>query len=266
MGSTKWITGILGWVAFGPIGGLIGFLLGKAYEEYIDGSRQLPGGDGPYTQQRTQRTQTQQRTQRGGYTANEQRNSFFVSLLVLSSAVIRADGKTLQSELNCVREFIRQNFGEQAASQAMQILQQLGTQEINIYQVGGQISANMNYSQRLQLFHYLVNIATVDGDFAKAEKDVLEVIGSVIGLTNTDVASVIAMFYKDRGDESAYTILEISPSATDDEVRAAYRRMAMKYHPDRVSTLGEDVQKAAAQKFQQVHDAYETIKKKRGMS
>ena len=255
MGSTKWITGILGWVAFGPIGGLIGFLLGKAVDNYIDSARQLPGGDETYTRQGSgqQRTgQYQQRTQRGGYTANEQRNSFFVSLLVLSSAVIRADGKTLQSELDCVRNFLRQNFGEQAAAQGMQILQQLGTQEINIYQVGGQISANMNYSQRLQLFHYLVNIATVDGDFAKAEKNVLEVIGSVIGLTN--------------GDESAYTILEISPSATDDEVRAAYRRMAMKYHPDRVSTLGEDVQKAAAQKFQQVHDAYEKIKKMRGMS
>ena len=263
MGSTKWITGFLGWVAFGPIGGLIGFLLGKAVETYIDGARQLPGGDDTYTQQgsgqqyqRRTGPQYQQRTQRGGYTANEQRNSFFVSLLVLS--------------------FLRQNFGEQAAAQGMQILQQLGTQEINIYQVGGQISANMNYSQRLQLFHYLVNIATVDGDFAKAEKNVLEVIGSVIGLTNTDVASVIAMFYKEKGDESAYTILEISPSATDDEVRAAYRRMAMKYHPDRVSTLGEDVQKAAAQKFdvqkaaaqkfQQVHDAYEKIKKMRGMS
>ena len=269
MGSTKWITGILGWVAFGPIGGLIGFLLGKAVDNYIDSARQLPGGDETYTRQGSgqQRTgQYQQRTQRGGYTANEQRNSFFVSLLVLSSAVIRADGKTLQSELDCVRNFLRQNFGEQAAAQGMQILQQLGTQEINIYQVGGQISANMNYSQRLQLFHYLVNIATVDRDFAKAEKNVLEVIGSVIGLTNTDVASVIAMFYKEKGDESAYTILEISPSATDDEVRTAYRRMAMKYHPDRVSTLGEDVQKAAAQKFQQVHDAYEKIKKMRGMS
>ena len=110
MGSTKWITGILGWVAFGPIGGLIGFLLGKAVDNYIDSARQLPGGDGTYTQQRTQR---------GGYTANEQRNSFFVSLLVLSSAVIRADGKTLQSELDCVRNFLRQNFGEQAAAQGI---------------------------------------------------------------------------------------------------------------------------------------------------
>ena len=265
MGKTKWITGLLGWVTFGPIGALIGYFLGSAVESYIDMARQIPGGEsgqgssqggygrGGYSQG-------------GGYTATQQRNSFMVSLLVLSSAVIRADGKTLQSELDYVRNFVRSNFGEAATYQAMSILSDLNTKQVNIYEVGAQIASYMNYSQRLQLFHYLVNIATVDGDFAKAEKNVLEVIGSVIGLTNTDVASVIAMFYKEKGDESAYTILEISPSATDDEVRAAYRRMAMKYHPDRVSTLGEDVQKAAAQKFQQVHDAYEKIKKMRGMS
>ena len=269
MASARWIVGILGWAAFGPLGGLIGFWLGSVVDGYIDGSRQLPGGDDTYSRpygQGTQQRGPQQRTSRtGGYTAQEQRNSFFASLLVLSSAVIRADGKTLQSELDCVRNFFRTNFGEEAAAQAMSALQRLSTQEINVYQVGGQIKANMNYSQRLQLLHFLVQIAVADGDFAKAEKDVLEVIGSVIGLTNTDVASVIAMFYKERGDESAYTVLEISPSATDDDVRAAYSRMAMKYHPDRVSTLGEDVKQAAAKKFQQVHDAYETIKKQRGM-
>ena len=258
MGTAKWIAGLLGWVAFGPIGALLGVIAGSVIEGAVEAAHQISGGAAPGG--------AQGGGYRGGYGASEQRNSFLVSLLVLSSAVIRADGKTLQAELDYVKAFVRQNFGEAAVSEAMRILSGLSLQEVNVYSVGGQIAANMNYSQRLQLFHYLVNIATVDGDFAKAEKNVLEVIGSVIGLTNTDVASVIAMFYKEKGDESAYTILEISPSATDDEVRAAYRRMAMKYHPDRVSTLGEDVQKAAAQKFQQVHDAYEKIKKMRGMS
>ena len=264
MGAVKWIGGFLGWVTMGPIGALIGFLLGKAVDTYIDGSHQLPGGDsaggqGGYQQPGGyQRTTTNRR-----YTADEQRNSFFVSLLVLSSAVIKADGKTLPAELNFVREFFRSNFGEQAAQQAMQILQQLDRQQVNIYSVGDQIASNMNYSQRMQLLQYLVQIAMADGSFDKSEKSVLEAIASVIRLTSTDAASIISMYYKE--EQSAYTILEISPSATDDEVRAAYRRMAMKNHPDRVATLGPEVQKAAAERFQQIHDAYETIKKQRGM-
>ena len=274
MGKAKWIGGFLGWVAWGPIGALIGYLLGKAVDTYIDGSHQLPGGDGwerqqeqgsyrrqtgqgPYTQDRS--TQSRQ----GRYTADEQRNSFFVSLLVLSSAVIKADGRTHPAELRTVREFIRTNFGEQAASQAEQILQRLDSQQVNIYSVGGQIAANMNYSQRLQLFQYLVSIATSDGDFSASEKSVLEAIASAIRLTSTDAASIIAMYYKEA--DSAYTVLEISPSATDDEVRSAYRRMAMKYHPDRVATLGPEVQKAAEEKFKKIQEAYAAIKKQRGI-
>ena len=275
MSKAKWIGGFLGWVAWGPIGALIGYLLGKAVDTYIDGSHQLPGGDGweqrqsgqgSYRQQtgqgpynRGQSTQSRQ----GRYTADEQRNSFFVSLLVLSSAVIKADGRTHPAELRTVREFIRSNFGEQAASQAEQILQRLDSQQVNIYSVGGQIAANMNYSQRLQLFQYLVSIATSDGDFSASEKSVLEAIASAIRLTSTDAASIIAMYYKEA--DSAYTVLEISPSATDDEVRSAYRRMAMKYHPDRVATLGPEVQKAAEEKFKKIQEAYAAIKKQRGI-
>ena len=267
MSSAKWIGGFLGWVAWGPIGALIGYLLGKAVDKYIDASHQLPGGESTYERQYRQQNQGQYRQQTQNqsrrYTADEQRNSFFVSLLVLSSAVIKADGKTLQSEVDCVRNFFRQNFGEQAAQQAIQILQQLDSQQVNIYSVGDQIAANMNYSQRMQLLQYLVQIAMADGEFAKAEKSVIECIGSVIKLTSSDVDSLIAMYYKE--ELSAYKVLEISPNATDDEVRAAYRRMAMKNHPDRVSTLGPDVQKAATERFRQMSEAYETIKKQRGM-
>ena len=135
---------------------------------------------------------------------------------------------------------------------------------MNIYEVGPQIERYMNYSQRLQLFHYLVQIAIADGQFDKSEKSVLEAIASTIGLSSSDAASVIAMFYKDTG--SAYAVLEIQPSATDDEVRSAYRRMAMKNHPDKVATLGPEVQKAAEEKFRKIQEAYETIKKERGMS
>ncbi len=270
MGAGKWIGGFLGWVAWGPIGALIGYLLGKAVDTYIDGSHQLPGGDGWEQRQSGQGSYRQQsgsgqstQSRQGRYTADEQRNSFFVSLLVLSSAVIKADGRTHPAELRTVREFIRTNFGEQAATQAEQILQRLDREQVNIYSVGGQIAANMNYSQRLQLFQYLVSIATSDGDFSASEKSVLEAIASAIRLTSTDAASIIAMYYKEA--DSAYTVLEISPSATDDEVRSAYRRMAMKYHPDRVATLGPEVQKAAEEKFKKIQEAYAAIKKQRGI-
>ena len=277
MGALKWIVGFLGWVSGGPIGALIGFLLGSFVDTGLDAMRQITGGGFPgqggssgypgggyaggYPGGSTYQRQT---TGSRGYTATEQRNSFMVSLLVLSSAVIKADGRIVQSELDHVRSFIRSNFGDAAVSDAMRILDELNRKEVNIYEVGAQIATYMNYSQRLQLFHYLAQIANADGDFSKSEKSVLEAIASAIRLNASDASSVIAMFYKDA--DSAYAVLEISPNATDDEVKSAYRRMAMKNHPDKVATLGPEVQKAAEEKFRKIQEAYETIKKQRGMS
>lgn len=253
MGLGKWIGGFLGWVSLGPIGALLGFLFGSAVDGYIQNSRQFSDGE--------TNTNTYKRS---AYSATEQRNSFLVSLLVLSAAVIKADGKTLQAELDYVKDFVRRNFGDAAVPEAMRMLEEFTRQEVNIYSVGPQIARYMNYSQRIQLFHYLVQIAMADGHFDKKEKGVLEAIGATIGLSQGDYASVISMFYKETN--AAYTVLGISPSATDDEVRTAYRKMAMKNHPDKVATLGPDVQKAAAEKFRQVQEAYEAIKKERGLN
>ena len=264
MGKARWIAGFLGWVAFGPIGALLGYLAGAVFEGSIDVARQIGSGSSSGTDRQTTGGQYQRTTTNRRYTQTEQQNSFYVSLLILSSAVIKADGKTDQRELDYVVDFFRKNFGDSAAQEARQMLEKLNNQQVNIYQVGGQIAYNMNYSQRLQLLQYLVQIAMADGNFDASEKSVIEAIAAVIQITNADAASVIAMYYKEN--DAAYTVLEITPSATDEEVKAAYRRMAMKYHPDRVSTLGPDVQKAAEEKFKKVQEAYETIKKLRGMN
>lgn len=260
MGTLKWIGGLLGWASGGPIGALLGILFGSLVESGINSIKLLSGegsqnSSGPYGQQYTGKT--------GGYSATEQRNSFLVSLLVLSSAVIRADGKFLQSEMDYVRMFIRRNFGFQYEEEAMRMLDELNSKDINIYSVGAQISSNMNYSQRLQLFHYLADLANADGNVCEQERSVLQAIAAAIGIMSSDAESVLAMFV--RTTESAYTVLEITPSATDDEVKTAYRRLAMKNHPDKVASLGPEVQKAAEEKFKKIQEAYETIKKERGL-
>ena len=78
--------------------------------------------------------------------------------------------------------------------------------------------------------------------------------------------SIARIYIPTEDTDSAYAVLGISPSATDDEVKAAYRRMAMKNHPDKVASLGPDVQKAAEEKFRKIQEAYETIKKQRGLN
>jgi len=118
--------------------------------------------------------------------------------------------------------------------------------------------------QRLQLLHYLVGIAQADGHVSSQELETLKNIALYLGISQRESESVFAMF----GDklEDAYKVLEISPEATDEEVKKAYKKMALKHHPDRVESLGADVKKAAEEKFKAISVAYETIKKERGFN
>ena len=241
MGLGKWIAGALGWAMFGPIGGILGYYFASRVEKLAEATV-VYGEDKTWTQ--------------------GQRNSFLMSLLVLSAAVIKADGKTTSQELATLRSFFARNFGPQAGNEAEEIVKDLLTKDFNLYEVCGQIRSCMDYSQRLQLYHYLVSLGACDG-LHQREIDILETIATYIGLSKSEVDSIFAQFRP--SNDSNYRILEITPEATNDEVKRAYRKMAVKYHPDKVATLGEDVQKAAEEKFKAVNQAYEAICKERGI-
>ena len=241
MGFGKWIAGALGWAMFGPIGGILGYYFASRVEKLAEGTV-VYSEDQSWNQ--------------------GQRNSFLMSLLVLSAAVIKADGKTTSQELSTLRSFFARNFGPQAGNEAEEIVKEILSKDFNLYEVCTQVRSCMDYSQRLQLYHYLVSLGACDG-LHQREIDILETIATYIGLSRSEVDSIFAQFRP--SNDSNYRILEITPEATNDEVKKAYRKMAVKYHPDKVATLGEDVQKAAEEKFKAISQAYEAICKERGI-
>jgi DnaJ like chaperone protein len=123
----------------------------------------------------------------------------------------------------------------------------------------------MLYEQRLQLLNFLAMIAQADGVVTPQEVSALKECAVGLGLSEADVDAMLNL--KDAGTslDAAYKVLGVAPTATDDEVKAAYRQLALKNHPDRVATLGEDVRKAAEKKFQEINAAKETIWKARGL-
>lgn len=265
MAFGKWIGGYLGWSAFGPIGALIGFIVGTIFDAATEGSgtQRLEGSSGTYTGS----TGTSSSRSREG-----NRNSFLISMLVLAAYIIRADGRVMHSEMEVVRNMLRQNFGESGAQQGEEILRQLfeeekrmGRQQFRqkIQASCQQIVAHMDYSGRLQLLNFLVMIAQADGYLPQSEVNALKEVAQWLQMPASEIDSMLHL----QGDslEDAYKVLGLTPQATDDEVKKAYRKLALEHHPDRVAKLGEDVRKAAEKKFQEINAAKERIYKARGL-
>jgi DnaJ like chaperone protein len=124
-----------------------------------------------------------------------------------------------------------------------------------------QIRQNLTHASRLQLVHFLFGIAKSDGNVVEVEVNAIKTIASYLYISLNDFESIKAMFYEDS--ESAYKILDIEKSATNDDVKAAYRKMVKKYHPDKLQHLGPEHIKGAEEKFKQVQKAYEQIQKER---
>jgi DnaJ like chaperone protein len=241
----KWLGGGLGWALGGPLGGVLGFALGSAF----DASSITVKSDGKTT-----------------YTSGgaPQVGDFAASLLVLSAAVMRSDGKILKSELDFVKKFLAQQFGEDHAALQLLMLKEILRQEIPLQDVCIQIRQYMPHAQRLQIIHYLFGISKADGDVNELEIQTIQTIANYLGINAADFSSLKAMYFRDVNSD--YNILEIETTVSDEEIKKAYRKMAVKFHPDKVAALGEEVQKAAKEKFQKVQQAYENIKKQRGFS
>jgi DnaJ like chaperone protein len=232
----KWIGGGLGWAFGGPIGGILGFMFGSMF----DGMNSSKYAYKP--------------TQSG---------DFNISLLVLTAAVMKADGTVKRSELDYVKRFFSTQFGAQQTGQYVKMLGEVLKQDIKVREVSVQIGQYMDYSSKLLLLQYLFGIAMADGKHHPSEINLIQSIAGYMSVGQKDFESIKAMFIKETG--SAYKILEVSPDATNDEIKKAYRELAKKYHPDKVNHLGEDVKKAAEQKFTTLNAAYEAIKEERGI-
>ncbi len=252
MSLGKWIAGGLGWAFGGPIGGLVGFAIGSLFDSAatmtLNDQGRIPGGNQSQSSSRYKATMP---------------GDFAASLLVLTAAVMKADSKVMKSELDYVKAFFGRQFGENSSAEILKTLKELLEKDIPVVEVCQQIKHNLDLSSRLQLIHYLFGVSNADGHVHPMEVEIIAKIAHHLGINTADFGSIKAMFYKDSG--AAYSILEIEKTATDEELKKAYRRMAVKYHPDKINHLGEEFQLAAKEKFQQVQGAYETIKKERGL-
>lgn len=290
MGITKWISTALGfialsWAGAGPLGALLGYYIGKAIEgDNRIGNGYRVGMDGQVHHGRYQNMGTQ--------------DDINIALIVLISAVMKADGEVKKSELDYVKPFLLKNYGEERGKQYLIMIRDLikSDKDIDIPPICTQIKQNTDYTTRYHMMDFLFGLAAADNSYSQSENNVMKDIAYWLGINNRDYVSMftrhISNHYnggygsQDSGSSSysnyssgsrysrstssssykdPYKVLGITSTATDDEVKKAYRRLAMKYHPDKVEGMGEEIKKNAENQFREINEAYEQIKTARGM-
>lgn len=248
MSYNKWILGGLGFALTSePVGALVGFVIGA----FVDGLRreEEPPPAGP----------------RPGPQYQATAGDLALNIVVLTAAVMRADGRTTQNELGHVRRFFAQQFGPHHSAELLRLLRDVLRREVPLGQVCDRMRMRLSYPERLQVLHYLIGLANADGRIDPAERDVLQRIATYLGISEKDLSSLDAMF-RPSVPAAAYQVLEVDAKASDEEVKKAYRRAVMKHHPDKVAHLGEEFQKQAADRFKKVQDAWERIQRERGLA
>lgn len=245
MNFSKWLGAGIGWTFGGPIGGILGYVLGSVIDGFSDKDIL------EYRDEAASRTNTAS-------------GDFEISLLVLAAIVIKTDGKIDKRELDFVRSTFINMYGEDRAFRAFKLFKGIiADKNISTRQVCLQIKQNMTHASRLQLMHFLFGVAKADGTVTQIEMSKIHTIAGYLNIGDYDFNSIKAMFYNEV--DSAYKILEIKKSATNNEVKKAYRKMVKKYHPDKLRNLGPEHMKGAEDKFRQVQHAYEHIQKERDM-
>lgn len=232
------------------------------------------------------------RTKSRKYTHHYKTYDFTEHELYLAAYVAKADqNRLLRSEMTYVQEYFRKRVGSQQLGTLMLRFRDILNSDVNIHVVCADLNKYASINEKLVILHFLFGFSQADGNMGDAEVNAIAEIAQLMGVNRSAFEAVKSMFtgsygygaYGDFGQRgyggsanggyrtptvssSDYTILEISPDATDEEVKKAYRAAAKKHHPDKVSHLGEEVRKTAEDKFAKVNEAYERIKKARGIN
>jgi DnaJ like chaperone protein len=198
--------------------------------------------------------------------ANAEQLLLVQALCPIFIEVARADGDVVSDEVHIVREFFeRQLKFDERGLEAVRI----ALKEAILAppcDVEALVRANRGHVKpavRVEVLRAMYEVVLSDGPMKRAEHDTLKRVVQYFNLSDEQLLEVTKDFF--GSGKAHFEVLGLSESATDDEIRSAFRRLASENHPDRVASLGPNEAEAAAARFRIIKDAYEALRQLRGL-
>jgi DnaJ like chaperone protein len=253
----KLIGGTFGFMIGGPLGAVLGAALGHNFDQ---GRERLPGEATPY-QSRHERIQT----------------AFFTASFSVMGHVCKADGQVTRDEISVARQVMAHmelNPDQKQAAIALFNEGKKGNFPLDdvLIQLRKEIGHRLTLKRMFMEIQCLAAVA--DKAIHPGEKRLLLHICEVIGFNQYELESLLSSVSvglhrqdpaQTMGD--AYKVLGIPRSASDQEVKKAYRRLMNQHHPDKLVAKGlpEEMIKLASDRTHEIKTAYEQIKQQRGL-
>ena len=258
-----WIGNIVGGVSGLGIGGPLGMIAGVAFGNLFDKANQMAPGEGATSAGADSRTYT-----------HEQQSQlvFFVGAFSMLAKIATVDGRLLPEEQRKVEEFIQKDLKLDSSSRnaALKVFNAALTGGGTFDQFATQFYQNFAHERPLLelMVDILIRVAAADGKIDSAEERMITSAANLFRISDSLLKSMLQRHSGGTISQHADAVLGLTPNASVEEIKKAYRKLSIDFHPDSVASKGlpEEFTTFATDKFRQIQDAYDTIKKERNFA
>ena len=270
----KFLAAIIGYFLGGFLGSISAFLL--AWELFD----KRPGVLNKSESQKNKKSESTNRSSESKRRTNTNTKSdakyrqrrediFELSLLRLSTLMIKADGKIKQEEIQLVQQFFLKNFGEVKAKRLFREVKEMPTSMDNLEAILLVLKSRIEPSNYFGIIQFLYAIAFADDELEPSEDEFIFKVGKIIGLSDAQIRQIRNQFLDDNAEDSNPEAvrkkhldrLGLSGNPTKEEIKAAFRKLAKEYHPDKLAGVDEAIKKISEEKFKEIMESYEYLSK-----
>ncbi len=226
----KWLGAGLGWVVGGPVGGLLGFFAGREFDDQLE--------------------QTPQKTE------DISLSDIQLHLIVIIAHLARIRNQIDLPYLERCRKLFSEYFGPEEAQQTFSVFNHCLQKEYDLTRSCDFLRLYTPPSTARQLIAFLITFAQRTGGVTPAEKVFISRIGRHLSIPEHHTS---ALFEPVQPQTNAHQILGVTPDAPQAEIRSAYRKLTLRYHPDRNTHLSTTEQKEMAEKYRKIKEAFESL-------
>lgn len=179
----------------------------------------------------------------------------------------RADGKVTRNEIDAVEQIMaRLGYTGLMREAAIEIFRRAKDDSHTAYDYLNQLASIIQFNPQIAMtfLSALHAVAQADGFIHPSERDILLQAERLFRLRPGTIDTMLGTSRTNALD-NAYKTLDCNPDASDEEVKKAYRKKCVEFHPDKLASKGlpDEFMQYAHEQLAKVNDAYDTIRKSR---